>query len=237
MKYKQIIPLIVAIIALTTPYISKAVDVSLKPTLTSRHYWRGIMVSKSVNIETDLQFQWNRFQFGIYGGYGLQKNTYSEFDLHMSYRLGRNLTISIWDLYASRDRNSIDDYDYMDWDQATTNHLINADLHYKVGHSPLSIMWSTLLWGRDLDAEGNQNYSSYLEATYGMYAGDSKLTFFVGANMFDDGLYADRTAIVNVGVGCQNHIQLTEKKQLPVWAKVVLNPEVKQANLIFGLGF
>ncbi|QZT37932.1 hypothetical protein K5X82_03285 [Halosquirtibacter xylanolyticus] len=212
------------------------VDVKIKPTLTSRHYWRGIMVSNSVNIETDLQFNFSRFQLGFYGGYALEKGEYSEFDIHCFYNITNNLRLSIWDFYASRGKASIDEYDYFDFDRLTTNHLINADLYYRRGNSPISLLWSTFLWGCDLDTDGDQRYSSYFELDYHFKVGTNNLTIFAGANVFDESAYATKTAFVNVGISCQNHIKINDNFKLLVWAKVAMNPEKKTSNLIFGIG-
>ena len=208
----------------------------LNPSLTSRHYWRGIMVSRSVNIETDLILKNRNFTFGAWGGYALD-NTYSEFNFHLGYNITPQLTFLLWDLYASRDRQSIDDYDYFDFDVKTTNHLYDASLIYSFGKKlPLTIALSTMVWGRDLDENNNQNYSTYLEFNYGVNVEKMKLTCFVGMNMFDNGAYAKKTNLVNVGVKAVKKVKIGELT-IPVWSTVAINPDSKTANFILGIDF
>lgn len=209
----------------------------IKPTLTSRHYWRGIMVNHSANIETDIVFNSKKLKFGVWGGYALD-NTYSEFDLHIDYEITDNLSVSVWDLYASRDHKTIDDYDYVDFKRKTTNHLIDASFRYSFGNKlPLKFIFSTLVFGRDLNENGKQNYSSYFEINYKYLLGKSGITCFVGTNIFDNSMYGEKTNIVNIGVKVHNKIKLSETIDIPIWGNVAFNPEAKTVNLILGIGF
>ena len=213
------------------------INVDLNSTITSRHYWRGIMVSNSVNYEGDLVLHAKDFSFGAWGGYAFD-NTYSEFDFHMAWQISDRLSFSVWDLYASRDRCSIDDYNYFDFDRKSTNHLLDASVNYVVGEKfPLKISWSTMLWGRDLDAKGNQNYSSYLEVGYPLVTGATNINLFAGLNIFENSTYGEHTNIVNMGLTATKKIKLTENFQIPVWGTIAINPEAESANLIFGLKF
>lgn len=211
------------------------VDVS--PTLTSRHYWRGIMVSNSANIEMDMSYKNNNFTFGAWGGYALD-NTYSEFDFHVGYKFNDFVDVAVWDLYANRDRASIDRYNYFDFDRQTTNHLIDATVNFHFGEKlPLRMSWSTMLWGRDLDENGNQNYSSYLEFGYPVQIAGQKIDLFAGMNVFENCVYGQNTGFVHVGATGYKTIKVTESWSLPVFATVAINPQAETANLILGVSF
>jgi len=211
------------------------VRLNLNSSITSRHYWRGIMVSNSVNYEGDLVLTAKNFSVGAWGGYAFD-NSYSEFDFHVDYRVSDHFSISIWDLYASRDRSSIDQYNYFDFDRKATNHLIDASMCYSFGQKfPLSVSWSTLIWGRDLDEHGDQNYSSYMELAYPIQVDAMHVQLFAGLNVFENSVYGEHTNIVNMGLTVTKQIDINEKLQIPVWATVALNPEAQIANLIVGI--
>lgn len=211
--------------------------VSIKPEVTTRHYWRGIMVSNTANFEMDMAYTNKNFTFGAWGGYAFD-NTYSEFDFHVAYKFSDHFDIAVWDLFANRDRASIDDYDYWDFDRSTTNHLIDATLNFHLGEKfPLDISWSTMLYGRDLDKNGNQNYSTYVELGYPVEIGGEKISLFAGYNLFDECTYGKDAGFVNIGATATRNIKITESFSLNAWAKVAINPQAETANLILGIGF
>jgi hypothetical protein len=212
-------------------------NADLHSTITTQHYWRGLMINNSANYEGDLTISNGNLSLGAWGGYAFNGN-YSEFDIHMSYLISEKLQLSIWDLYASRDRASIDDYKYFDFDRTTTNHLIDASLLYRVSNQlPGSLYWRTLVWGRDLDEEQNQNYSSYLELRYGFNIDQLKFKAYVGVNVFENSMYAANTNVVNLGLFATKELKITEHLTLPIWFQLAMNPEKETSNMIVGIEF
>lgn len=217
--------------------VKSKTSIKLNSNITSRHYWRGIMVSNSANYEGDLVLTTGNFNFGAWGGYAFN-NEYSEFDFHFGYKLSERLSVELWDLYASRDRASIDEYDYFDLRKETTNHLLDASIHFKCGEKfPLTISWSSLIWGRDLDQHKNQNYSSYLGLDYPVRIRDIKIKFNLGLNVFENSLYGEHTNIVDLGLTASRNLKVNTELQIPIWAKLAINPEAETANLIVGFSF
>ncbi|MFA8436444.1 MAG: hypothetical protein ACEPOZ_18195 [Marinifilaceae bacterium] len=211
--------------------------VEVSPSVTTRHYWRGIMVSNSANFEMDMSYKTDKFTFGAWGGYAFD-NTYSEFDFHIGYKFNDYVDVAIWDLYANRDRASIDQYNYFDFDRATTNHLIDATVNFHFGEKfPMRMSVSTMLWGRDLDEHGNQNYSTYLEFGYPVQLAGHKVDLFAGMNVFENCVYGQSTGFVHVGATGYKTIKITDRFSVPVWATVAVNPQAETANLILGITF
>ena len=211
--------------------------VSISPSITTRHYWRGIMVSNSTNFETDMVYTNDNFTFGAWGGYALD-NTYSEFDFHVGYKFSDHFNVDVWDLFANRDRASIDDYNYLDLDKSTTNHIIDASFNfYFTEKFPLSLSVCTMLWGRDLDADGDQNYSTYVEFGYPVKIGEQSVSFFAGLNPFENQVYGESFGFVNIGATTSKKLKITENFSVNTWAKVAINPQAETANLIFGIDF
>ncbi|TKG91925.1 hypothetical protein EYV94_20135 [Puteibacter caeruleilacunae] len=213
------------------------VKLELNSTITTRHYWRGLMISNSSNYEGDLVLRTSNLQLGAWGGYAFN-GEYSEFDFHVGYDLSDKFTISVWDLYASRDRSSIDDYDYFDLNRKTTNHLIDISAKYKISNDfPLSVYWSTLVWGRDLNEKNEQRYSSYVELDYPVNIGHSIVDFYAGFNLVEESMYGKDINAVDVGVTATKYFRINDNLTFPLWAKVAINPEAGTSNLILGLQF
>lgn len=234
---KLFISISILLLLLNCGVVKSQSKLTLNSSITSRHYWRGIMVSNSANYEGDLLFTSGSFKFGAWGGYAFN-NEYSEFDFHIGYRLSENLSVELWDLYASRDRASIDEYDYLDFKQETTNHLLDASLHFKCGNQfPLSISWSTLIWGRDLDHHKNQNYSSYLDLAYPIKIKDTKVDFNLGLNVFENSIYGENTNVIDIGLSASRVLKINSELEIPIWAKLAINPEAETSNLIVGFNF
>lgn len=229
--------LVLVIIMASNLTVNAQGKVTISPSLTTRHYWRGIMVSNSTNVETDMVYTNDNFTFGAWGGYALD-NTYSEFDFHVGYKFSDHFNVAVWDLFANRDRASIDDYSYLDLDKSTTNHVIDASFNfYFTEKFPLSLSVSTMLFGRDLDADGDQNYSTYVEFGYPVKIGEQSVSFFAGLNAFEDQAYGDSFGFVNIGATTSKNIKITDNISLDTWAKVAINPQAETANLIFGINF
>ncbi|MBN2598536.1 hypothetical protein [Labilibaculum sp.] len=229
--------LVLVIIMASNLTVNAQGKVSVSPSVTTRHYWRGIMVSNTANFEMDLAYTNNNFTFGAWGGYAFD-NTYSEFDFHVGYKFSDHFNVAVWDLFANRDRASIDDYNYLDLDKSTTNHLIDASFNfYFTEQFPLSLSVATMLYGRDLDAEGNQNYSTYVEFGYPVKIGGETVSLFAGLNPFENQVYGESFGFVNIGASATREIKITDSFSLNAWAKIGVNPQAETANLILGIGF
>ena len=88
-----------------------------------------------------------------------------EIDLTAAYTFGASgLTLSIADLWwAGQGANK-----YFNFKSHETAHHFEAGLAYTLPLEkfPLSLAWYTMFAGQDKDADGNQNYSSYVELNY-----------------------------------------------------------------------
>ncbi|WP_372755570.1 hypothetical protein [Labilibaculum sp.] len=229
--------LVLMIIMASNLTVNAQGKVTINPEITTRHYWRGIMVSDAANFEADMVYTNENFTFGAWGGYAFD-NTYSEFDFHVGYKFSDHFNVAVWDLFANRAEASIDDHNYLDFDRSTTNHLIDASLNfYFTEQFPLSVSWSTMLYGCDLDDDGDQNYSTYVEFGYPVTIGGENISLFAGLNAFEDQVYGDSFGFVNVGASASRKIKINDNFSLNAWAKVGINPQAETANLILGIGF
>lgn len=210
-------------------------------TFTSRHYWRGIPVSSAPCFEGSLALTKGNFTIGYWGGYAFD-NTYSEFDIYGSYSLG-NFTFSFTDLYVNSDENAMGAYHpeqrYWDLDRETTNHNIDLTASYNFGEKfPLTLSYSTMVWGGDRDANGDQRFSNYLEAKYPLtLAEDTNLDLFCGMTLNDEpGAYGDGLGLVNVGVSSTRTLRINDKIAFPITATIALNPQKEIGFLVLAIG-
>ena len=212
-------------------------DINLSTKLTSQHYWRGMLINKSANVESSIAYQKSGFNAGFWGGYAFN-GEYSEFDWFVSYEFKNGIKLSVWDLYASRDRSSIQDYKYFNLERESSNHLLDASVSYQFSEGfPLNISWSTMLWGRDLDANDNQRYSSYLGLSYPMKLREVDVELSLGMNVFEHSMYAEKTNIVQLGASFRKQIKFTEEFQLPIQTEILVNPDQETAHLIVSVLF
>lgn len=209
-------------------------------TFTSRHYWRGIPVSSAPCFEGSLSVSKGGFTLGYWGGYAFD-NTYSEFDIYGSYTIG-GLTLSFIDLYVNSDETDLANFHpkqkYGEFDREKTSHLIDLSASYSFGESfPLTLSYSTMVWGNDRDANGDQRFSNYLEAKYPIELSNASLNVFCGATLNDkSAAYADAAGLVNVGVATTRTINVTESFKIPVTATVAFNPQKEAGFLILAIG-
>lgn len=214
-------------------------DVGLQ--FTSRHYWRGIPVSSAPCFEGSLSVTKGNFTIGYWGGYAFD-NTYSEFDLYGSYSIG-NFTFSFIDLYVMSDEDNLSSYHpdqkYWDLNRETTTHNLDLTASYQFGEKfPLTVSYSTMVWGADRDAEGKQRFSNYLEAKYPVnLAHNTNLSLFCGMTLNDKaGAYGDGMGVVNVGVSSTRLIRINEKIAFPVSATIAMNPQKEIGFLVLAIG-
>lgn len=208
---------------------------------TSRHYWRGIPVSSAPCFEGSLSVTKGNFTIGYWGGYAFD-NTYSEFDIFGSYSIG-NFTFSFIDLYVISDEDNLSSYRpeqrYWNLDRESTSHNIDLTASYNFGEKfPLTLSYSTMVWGADRDAEGKQRFSNYLEAKYPInLANNTSLEMFCGMTLKDKpGAYGDGMGIVHMGVSSTRRIVISDKISFPVTATLAMNPQKEIGFLVLAIG-
>ena len=101
---------------------------------------------------------------------------------------------------------------------------------------PLSVAWYTMFAGQDKNAEGGQNYSSYVEFNYPFRVRMVDLNVTCGMVPYAAPQYnCDGFAVTNVALKGTTQIRFTDKFALPVFAQAVWNPRMEDAHLVFGI--
>lgn len=146
------------------------VNFTVQGDLVSSYIWRGFYQT-GASFQPTLAFSAGGFSLTAWGstdfdGYKSSEGAANkEIDLTAAYTFGNSgLTLSIADLWwAGQGANK-----YFNFKSHETAHHFEAGVAYTlpVEKLPLSIAWYTMFAGQDKDADGNQNYSSYVELNY-----------------------------------------------------------------------
>ncbi|WP_244205838.1 TorF family putative porin [Parabacteroides acidifaciens] len=207
--------------------------------LVSSYIWRGM-------YQTGASFQ-PTFSFGIAGfsltawgstdfdGYQASEGLANkEIDLTAAYTFGNSgLTLSVADLWwGGQGANK-----YFNFKSHETAHHFEAGLAYTlpVEKFPLSVAWYTMFAGQDKDAEGGQNYSSYVELNYPFSVKRVDLNVTCGLVPYKaPQYYTNGFAVTNVALKGTTAIKVTDSFSLPIFAQAIWNPRLEDAHLVFG---
>ncbi|WP_293664298.1 TorF family putative porin [uncultured Parabacteroides sp.] len=207
--------------------------------LVSSYIWRGM-------YQTGASFQ-PTFSFGIAGfsltawgstdfdGYQAAEGLANkEIDLTAAYTFANSgLILSVADLWwAGQGANK-----YFNFKSHETAHHFEAGLAYTfpVEKFPLSVAWYTMFAGQDKDAEGGQNYSSYVELNYPFSVKRVDLNVTCGLVPYKAPQYCTNGfAVTNVALKGTTAIKVTDSFSLPIFAQAIWNPRLEDAHLVFG---
>lgn len=204
----------------------------------SRYIWRGLPTNLSPNIQPYATLSYKNFAAQVWGSYSLQ-GQYAEIDLNLSYTLGA-FTFSIWDYY-NEDESDLKLNDYFNWSTSDTSsftaHSLEGWVTFNGTESiPISLTLATFFYGNDIDEEGDNYYSTYLELGYETKIGNTGLSLFAGGT-FAKGYYASKAAFVNVGFTATRELKFSETASFPVYGSLILNSDARDIFLVFGITF
>jgi hypothetical protein len=125
------------------------------------------------------------------------------------------------------------------FDGKTTGHLAELSVGFKKEGLPISFLAAINLWGNDHDKDDatKSANSAYLEATYATTVGNTDVSLFAGLAINEKSTYylsAPGTGVCNVGLSVAKSIKITDSFELPVYTKVIVNPERENIYMVFG---
>lgn len=222
----------------------KNVPIGFNLQLKNMHLWRGLQVSNEVTLGSDLYFtdKSQAFKLGIWGGAGIS-GKYKEFDYYASYQ-HKGFQISVWDIYNFSKDATYNNSEVFNYKAHETGHFVDVSVGYTFqGKFPLSLSWSTVIFGRDRGATNKENlYSTYVYASYPILK-DKFIDLEVGlAGAFalnaEEGtsanFYASSAGIVNISLTASKKIEFG-KYTLPISVMGMWNPKGNNANLQIAL--
>jgi hypothetical protein len=223
--------------------------------LVSRYVWRGRDYGNSPAIQPNASFSVAGFKIGVWGSYGfvpysqmindstiVNMGNYAEFDPFISYTLkGFTLTLTDYFTFNGLTPNA---GNYFNYKNSTTGHTLEVSLAWNGPEKfPLQLYVGTLVYGADKgkDDYGNyglgteNNYSTYIEASYPFEIKGFGLKPIVGFIPFGSSWYGPTAGVPNVGLTLSKTIPITKDFGLPLFTSIFANPQSKSIFFVFGL--
>lgn len=208
---------------------------NLGASVQSRYIWRGINLGgNSASIQPSIEYSAGIFTIGAWGAYSIGSDQVGqEADLYITVAPLDFLSFTVTDYFFPVERTGRQGYfEYGD----RTGHVFEAMASFSSNNFPIGFMIATNFAGADKKENGNQSFSTYIEASYGVSAGFVDINLFVGAVLGDDGGYygTDGSGLINLGLGVSKAIKITESWSLPVDAALIYNPNAENIFITFG---
>ncbi|WP_321280931.1 hypothetical protein [Marinifilum fragile] len=248
MKIKKLTTLLIGVIIITGPLFAQNEkgDISLGADLMSRYIWRGTQFSTGPVIQPGIEYSKGSFTIGAWGSYSFDgDNDGAEADIYISYSFADNLFIAtLTDYFFPNDQIAANN-SYFDFKKESTGHILEGSIAFNGTKGfPISIMAAMNFWGADQDANGDQQYSLYMELGHSFTYKDVNIDLFAGFTPIDtdedkgeSGFYGDTAGFVNLGFTASKEVAITEKFSLPISASVIANPMAENLFLVFGVSF
>lgn len=170
---KKILLTLVAILSTTVFFAQDKGEFNLTASIHNQWYWRGYAVGPDPIIAAQASFKYKGLEVGTWNGYGLA-GIWKDVDLYVSYTTKFGLSIALWDIYNYSDYTASPAYaaygdhsqsDYFNYGDGT-RHFFDLSLAYTIPKTNLNLFLSTIVAGRDKNADDSQRLSSYFKASY-----------------------------------------------------------------------
>jgi hypothetical protein len=202
-------------------------DNSVYADLVSRYVWRGSDFGNSPAIQPGLDISYKNFTVGAWASASFASLNIQEADLFASFSFWK-LKFSCWDyFYMNMDslRNN-----YFNYDTKKTGHDFSFDTEFKLSEKvPLKLLISYNFYGADT------LHSSYFELSYTLTK-KLPLEFFAGFTP-EKGWYGNGPGIVNIGLTVKKDCKISDDYSVPLYCKLVFNPQRENIHLVAGITF
>ncbi len=212
-------------------------DINLN--LKNMHLWHGSVVTPGIMMASSMEFTSDneKFVVGLWGGASTDGD-YKEFSYYTSYKLASNFSVS---LISHNNYSDAEDVDIFSYDKYTSPNFVDVVFEYTVSTDfPLSIYWSTILFGNggdyatSSDGTVTDSYSTYTELRYQFFREqETQLTLFAGGAFSPTTrktFYSERANITNFGLTLSRNVDFLSRA-FPVAATAFWNPETKEGAL------
>lgn len=233
----------IALFLLTIGFsIQMYAQLHLSANVQNAHLWRGIEVADGLVFTTDVSLfaSKERFRIGLWGGTNTQ-GTYKEFNYYASYTY-RGFSLALWDTYNFSPGATYNNKEFFNYKARETGRFLDAIACYRFeGRFPLLLSWSTVIFGRDRNADNTANkYSTFCYAEYPIYQKDQwRVDAGIGGafalNKAGDSshFYGDTPGIIHVTLKITRHVNIG-KYSVPLFVCALWNPQCNRAFLQLG---
>ena len=200
------------------------------------HYWRGLRVSDGFVTAPMVGYYNGGFAVFAWGGLSVD-GSYKEVSQIISYSTG-GFNITLLDIFNF---TGAPDASYFNFKSDETNHITDLSVAYDFTDDiPLKLMFASIVYGNDRDSNGENRYSSYLEAGLpfvmdGFTVQPYAALGFAFRSADDNSLYGSNSFdLVNIGIRVSRTVELGNYA-LPVTGTLGFNPSLKQASVEIAL--
>ncbi|MBS2212257.1 hypothetical protein KEM09_12635 [Carboxylicivirga mesophila] len=205
-------------------------EVYLGGDLTTRFYWRGMLLSASPAFQPYLELNKGMVTLGAWGSYSFAKEPYQEIDVYLSIEHD-NKRLTIYDYFSSIDSLDVS-HQYFDWSNTTTTHAVELIAEWwDIMESSFSLEAGVFIYGDDKDESNRSYYSAYFEPQYRFLIQDNQMKVFAGFTPVES-LYATKAAFVNVGVTAERQLRINEHIEFPFTLMFAVNPHAESVFMV-----
>lgn len=200
------------------------VEASLGADVVSRYVWRGMDQASGASIQPTLGFSYKGLSLSAWGSASIQDFNVKEFDVTLGYKIA-GFGISLTDYFYQGEQAK-----YGEW---KANHLLEGTLSYSFKALPLTISTATMLAGNMDKVNGDQHFSTYVNASYSFKVGDIALAPAIGASAFDSEYYGTKAFdVMDVSIKATKEI-----KGFPFYVQAIVSPAKDRTYLVAGMTF
>jgi hypothetical protein len=209
------------LLCLLCPLGAAAQAFSVGADIVSAYIWRGAYQGGGASIQPAMAFTLDGWTVSAWGNTNFAGG-HKEVDLSVAYTVGK-VSFSVTDYWWEGEEA----FNYFDYPHA---HRFEAGVAYVFPKAfPLRLAWNTFLMHPE------SGYPTYIEAAYPFEIKDIALEVSAGLTPWEGGLYADRPAVLDIGLKATKTIPMGHRFALPVFARLSLNPAQEDVFLVFGI--
>lgn len=234
--------IILAAALLCLPLDAGAQKLHLSGTLQNMHLWRGLQVADGGVLAADasVTFFDESLKIGLWGGTDFTGD-YKEFDYYLSWSMA-GFSVAVWDIFNFSPDLEFSK-DIFNYNKLETSHFIDVTLGYNFDtllKVPLSLSWSTIVQGRDLNPEKSNMFSTFCYAEYSVLRNEHwKVDLGLGGVFaFNNGSgktnFYGNDGINQVSLKVTRNFKIKEYN-IPIFAHAMWNPDAKNGYLQFGV--
>lgn len=211
----------------------KQFEIAPSADLVSSYVWRGVYQT-GASVQPSINLSYAGFSLTAWGSTDFSSlsdpDKGKEFDLTIGYGIG-GFSIGVTDYWWAGEGHRYGDY--------SNSHFFEGTAGYNFGESfPLGITWSTMFAGSDKKADGDRQFSTYVEAAYDFSVLGVDVTPSIGVSPWT-GMYhregKDGFALCTIALKASKEIKITNSFSLPVFAQAIVAPNQDNVFLVFGL--
>ncbi len=235
--------LFILTLLLTTATLNIKAQPTMSANLQNMHLWRGGEVADGMVLTADVGFSAlnKNLKFGFWGGAN-SVGVYKEFNYYASYSV-KGLSFTLVDTYNFSEGAAYNNKEFFNYNAAETGRFLDATLKYKFNDNfPLTLSWSTVLFGRDRDASNSKNlYSTFCNIEYSVYRYEDWVVdlgvggaFALAGGDDSPNFFGTGAGIVQTTAKISNKIDLLGY-ELPVFIMAMWNPQADKGYLQVGV--